>query len=104
MAQKEKAKKPVGHPKDEKSKKEEKKEIIYTIPLREAFKTPKTRRARKAVNVVRDFLIRHTKTENIKIDASLNEALWERGIQKPPRRVKVKAIKEEGRVTAMLAE
>ena len=35
------------------------------------------------------------KSEEIKIDSSVNEKIWERGIQKVPPQIKVKAIKEE---------
>jgi len=35
------------------------------------------------------------KTENIKIGKSINNAVWKRGIQKPPRKIRIHAIKEE---------
>ncbi|MEM4347318.1 MAG: 50S ribosomal protein L31e [Candidatus Altiarchaeota archaeon] len=88
--------------KKEKTQKED--ERVYMVPLGNAFQTPKTRRARKAINMIREFLKRHTKTENIKIDASLNEKIWERGIKKPPRRIKVKVIKKDTETIASLAE
>ena len=45
------------------------------------------------------------KTEDIKIDASVNEKIWERGIQKIPPKIKVKAVKEEdGSVAVTLVE
>lgn len=77
-------------------------EKIFTIPLREAFITQRTRRAKRAVNVVRDFLIRHMKSENIKIGDSINKEIWSRGIQKPPRRVRVHAILQDGAVYSEL--
>ncbi|MBN2251509.1 MAG: 50S ribosomal protein L31e [Candidatus Altiarchaeota archaeon] len=79
-------------------------ERTYTIPLREAFQAPRTRRGNKAVKVVREFLTRHMKTKDVKLDASLNEALWARGREKPPRKVKVKVVKEEETAKASLAE
>ena len=43
--------------------------------------------------------------EEVKLDASINEFIWERGIQKIPSKVKVNAVKdEEGVVKATLAE
>ncbi len=80
------------------------KEMVYRIPLREAFDVPVTKRARKAVKIVRDFLVRHTKAKEIKIGASINETIWKRGIKKPPRSVKVKVTKEEDVVKASLVE
>jgi large subunit ribosomal protein L31e len=44
------------------------------------------------------------KSEEIVIDASVNEKIWERGIQKIPPKIKVKATKEEdGSVLVVLA-
>ena len=79
-------------------------ETQYTIPLREAFDVPRTRRASKAVKVVREFLIRHTKAKNIVLDSSVNDALWERGIKKPPRRIKVTVTTEDGNAIAVLTK
>lgn len=77
-------------------------ERIYTIPLREVFNAPRTRRANKAVKVVRDYLVRHMKAKEVKLDASVNEVLWARSREKPPRRIRVKAVKEDDVVTASL--
>ncbi len=74
---------------------ETKEEKIFTIPLRDVFEKPRTKRAKLAVNFVRNFLKRHMKSENVKIGASINKVVWSRGIQKPPRRVKVHALKTE---------
>ena len=49
--------------------------------------------------------MKHMKAEEVKLDASINEFIWERGIQKIPSKVKVNAVKdEEGVVKATLAE
>jgi large subunit ribosomal protein L31e len=45
------------------------------------------------------------KATGIVIDPTVNEALWERGIRTPPRRIRVKLSKDdEGVVTVKLAE
>lgn len=77
---------------------------IYTIPLRGVYELPRPNRAKKAVRIVKEFLVRHTKSDSIKLDPSISEAIWARGIEKPPRRVKVKVTEEEGKVTATLTE
>ena len=78
-------------------------EKVFTIPLRDAFLAPRTSRAKKASTIVRQFLERHMKSEDVKIGESLNKQIWSRGIQKPPRRVKVHVVKnEEGTVFAEL--
>ncbi|RLG22546.1 50S ribosomal protein L31e [Methanosarcinales archaeon] len=80
-------------------------ERIYTIPLRAAKRAPRWKRANRAIKEVYIFLSRHTKTdpEMIKLDKSINEKIWERGIQKPPSRIRVRAVKlEDGTVEAEL--
>ncbi|MEN6329228.1 MAG: 50S ribosomal protein L31e [Methanobacteriales archaeon] len=79
-------------------------ERVYTIPLRDVKKVPRTKRSPRATRYVRDFIQRHMKSDDVKIDASVNEKIWERGIQKIPPRIKVKATKEEdGSVLVTLA-
>lgn len=79
-------------------------EKTYVIPLREAFNAPRMKRANKAVKIVKEFLIRHTKAGNVNLDSSVNDVLWERGRKKPPRRIKVKVTTEEDTATASLVE
>jgi len=80
-------------------------ERTYTIPLRDAKNVQRTIRAAKAIRVVQEFLKKHMKAEEIKIDASVNEKIWERGIQKIPSKIKVKAVKDDdGVVEATLAD
>ncbi len=66
-----------------------KEERIITIPLRDAWDSPRHKRARRAVTVLEEQLRKHFKMD-VKIDETLNEVIWARGIRKPPRRVKVK--------------
>lgn len=77
-------------------------EKIFNIPLRDAFERPRTRRAKVATKIVRNFLVRHMKSENIKIGNSINQEIWKRGIQKPPRKIRIHALKEEDIVYAEL--
>jgi len=71
-------------------------ERSYNIPLRKAFmRTPKYRRAKKAVTELRLFLQKHMKSDNIKIGKVLNKKLWERGIRNPPHHIKINALKED---------
>lgn len=70
-------------------------EKIYVIPLRRAFLASRTHRASKAIKVVREFLSRHLKSEDIRLGRSINEAVWARGIQKVPRKIRVHADKNE---------
>jgi len=77
----------------------------YTIPLRRDFlKTPKWRRSKRAIYTIRNFLVRHTKTENIKVGRWLNEEVWKHGGKNPPSKIKVDAKKEKEFVSVELAE
>lgn len=79
-------------------------ERVYNIPLRKEFlKVPKYKRAKKAMKAVKDFLIKHMKSENVKLGNFLNVKIWEHGIKNPPHHVKVKAVKyDDGKVVAEL--
>lgn len=79
-------------------------ERVYTIPLKTARYVPPNRRANKAVRTLKKFIERHFKTENVIILPEVNEKIWERGIEKPPRKIRVKASKDsEGIVEVSLA-
>jgi large subunit ribosomal protein L31e len=80
-------------------------ERIYTVPLGRAWVAPRYRRAEKAVMVLRKFVQRHMKPEEMIIDPAVNEAIWARGITNPPRKIRVRLSKDdEGFVTVSLAE
>jgi len=82
-------------------------ERVYTIPLRVVKRTPRWKRAKRAVSEVRSYLERHMKVEreNIKIDSSVNEWLWKRGASKPPLKIRIRAVKfDDGVVETELAK
>jgi large subunit ribosomal protein L31e len=65
-------------------------EKIITINLRkQAKKSPYWERSRAASHILRELLQRHSK-KKIKIDKSLNEKIWQRGIQHPSTKLKIK--------------
>lgn len=80
-------------------------ERVYTIPLRKEWvKQSRIRRVPRTVRVIREFLKRHTKAEEVKLSTGLNEFLWLHGAKKPPGKVKVKVSVEEGKAFARLPE
>jgi len=71
-------------------------ERIYTIPFYPKLKLSTiNKRAPRAIRIMKEFIYRHMKAEDIIIDNELNEYIWARGIQKPPRKVRVRALKDE---------
>jgi large subunit ribosomal protein L31e len=94
----------------DKDTKTEKIEREYIIPLREKCRVvPRYKKANKAIKTIKEFLVRHMKIRDrdlkkIKIDKYLNEAVWFRGIKRPPEKTKVKVIKEGEIVRVELSE
>jgi large subunit ribosomal protein L31e len=74
----------------------------YNVPLRKGWlKSPKYKRAKKAVRTLKEFLQRHMKSENVKIGKFANLEIWKKGIKNPPHHIKVKVTKDsEGKVMA----
>jgi large subunit ribosomal protein L31e len=95
---------PAAEKKEEGEAAEEEIEIVeektYTIPLRHAWVvTPRGKRAPRAVRDVRDYVSRHMKAEEVAISNDVNSAIWARSINKPPRKIMVRAVKDkEGKV------
>ena len=70
-------------------------ENIYTIPFYPQLnKTAPYKRTPRAIKLLKEFIFKHTKVDFVIIDEELNEFMWKRGIRKPPRKVKVRAIVE----------
>jgi large subunit ribosomal protein L31e len=68
-------------------------ERIYVIPLAKARNGPRNKWAKKSIRFLREFMTRHFKPESLIISQEVNEKIWERGIQKPPRKLKVRVTK-----------
>ena len=81
-------------------------ERIYTVPLGDAYEAVRNKRAPRAIRIVREFITKNMKAkdEKILLSAALNEYIWERSIQKPPRKVKVRVVKDTGKISAYLAD
>ena len=75
-------------------------ERVMTVPLRDARAEAKSERADKAMTLVREHLAQHFSVEEdaVRLDPSINEAVWERGRAKPPSKLRVRAARfaEEG--------
>lgn len=68
---------------------------IYTINLGKAQLTPRYRRTDRVVNMIREFASRHMKTDEVKLDQELNRQVWKKGKANPPRKLRVRMIKDE---------
>jgi len=82
-------------------------EQILNIPLKITKTVPRTMKAEKAVAEIKDYVAKHMKAklEDVWMDQRLNEAVWDHGMQKPPSKIRVKAVKfEDGLVEVSLPE
>jgi large subunit ribosomal protein L31e len=70
-------------------------ERVYTINLGKVWLSPNNQRAKRAINMIREFTEHHMKTGQIKIDQDLSHAIWERGIRSPPRKIRVRMAKTD---------
>ena len=79
-------------------------ERIYTVPFGKAYDYIRTKRAMRVVKMLRAFLSRHFKVDEkaVRISAGVNDAIWRDGMQKPPRKMKIRGVLEDGKLTAWL--
>ena len=70
-------------------------ERVVTVPLRDAKKKPIQQRADAAMSIIREHLAKHFSVEegDVRLDPSINEAVWERGRQNPPSKLRVRAAR-----------
>jgi large subunit ribosomal protein L31e len=82
-------------------------EKIMNITLKKTKAAPRSKKAKRAINEIREHVVRHMKAkeDDIWIDHRLNEAIWANGIHRPPMKITVKAVKfEDGLVEVSLPE
>jgi large subunit ribosomal protein L31e len=105
-------------PKKKKKGEEIVEERFYTIPLSRALVRPPKKRAPRAMQLIKIFVTKHMKLAmkvseeeeeeelpQLVISKEVNEKVWDRGIEKPPRKIKTRITKDkDGNVTVYLAE
>lgn len=89
-------------------------ERVFTIPLKVTKQVPRTKRAPRAIKEIKEFVRKHMEEwptgeegekKDVWIDYRLNELLWSKGIENPPSKVRVKAIRfEDGLIEVSLPE
>lgn len=92
-------------------------ERVFTIPLTVTKQVPKTKRAPRAIKEIKEYVRRHMTDKgaaedeekklkkDVWVDYRLNELIWSEGIENPPSRVRVKAIRfEDGLIEVSLPE
>ena len=72
-------------------------ERVVTVPLRDVKAEAKHERADRAMRIVREHLAKHFSVDEdaVRLDPSINEAVWSRGRKKPPSKIRVRAARFE---------
>ena len=74
-------------------------ERVYTVNLGKVLLSPDNQRAKRAVNMVKEFARHHMKIEQVKLEEDVSHMLWSRSIKHPPRKIRVRMTKtDEGYV------
>jgi len=80
-------------------------ERIFTIPLDKAWISPSKKRTPRQLRILRNFIKKNMRSEEVLISKDVNEKLWSRGIEGRFRKIRVKALKDkEDVVTVHLSE
>jgi len=70
-------------------------EPVITVPLRDVQAGSRTGRADRAMSVIREHLAQHFSIpeDAVRLDPSINEAVWAQGRQNPPSKLRVRAAR-----------
>ena len=80
-------------------------ERVYTVNLGKVLLSPDNQRAKRAVNMIKEFARHHMKIEQVKLEEDVSHLLWSRGIRHPPRKIRVRMTKtDEGYVLVSIYE
>ncbi len=76
---------------------------IHIIPLRKTFyRTARWKRTKRCISIIKEYCMKHFRSDNVIIGRYLNEKLWERGASNPPGKVKVVAVKDKDKISIEL--
>ena len=74
-------------------------EKFYDLNLRRIWTAPREKRTPRAVRYVRNYAAARMKTDEVSLAEETNSLLWARGISKPPRKIRIRVVKDkEGKV------
>ena len=80
-------------------------EKFYDLNLRRIWNAPREKRTPRAIRFLREFVAQRMKTTEVSLSEETNSMLWQRGISKPPRKIRIRVVKDkEGRVIVFPGE
>ena len=90
---------PAAEEKAAKEEEEEEIEIVeekfYDLNLRRIWTAPREKRTPRAVRYLRNYAAARMKTDDVSLAEETNSLLWTRGIAKPPRKIRIRVVKDK---------
>ncbi len=81
-----------------------KNDMIYTLSLGRLYWGRRSNRSNRAIKYIRKFVIRHFHVNDVLIDPLVNQYIWSRSREKPPRRITIRVVRiKENVARVMLA-
>ncbi|CAI8157125.1 MAG: Uncharacterised protein [Methanobacteriota archaeon] len=68
------------------------------VPLRNAWNITRYKRAPRAIQIIKNEVVKHLKVaedETVWIDPAVNEHIWNRGIENPPRKIRLQVTRHD---------
>ena len=80
-------------------------EKFYDLNLSRIWTAPREKRTPRAIRYVRSYAAARMKTDDVSLAEETNSLLWARGISKPPRKMRIRVVKDkEGKVIVFPGE
>ncbi len=88
----------------EKKTADKKNDMIYTLSLGRLYWGRRSNRSNRAIKYIRKFVIRHFHVNDVLVDPLVNQYIWSRSREKPPRRITIRVVRiRENVAKVMLA-
>lgn len=70
-------------------------EKLYNLDLADAYGRPRHKRTNRATDMVKEYIARYSKADEVKLSNQVNTFIWSHGQNKPPRHIKLKVITQD---------
>ena len=70
-------------------------ERVYTVNLGKVLLSPDNQRAKRAINMIKEFARHHMKVEQVKLEEDVSHLIWSKGIRHPPRKIRVRMTRTD---------
>ena len=70
-------------------------ERVYTVNLGKVLLSPDNQRAKRAINMIKEFARHHMKMEQVKLEEDVSHLIWSKGFKHPPRKIRVRMTRTD---------